>query len=143
MTEVSEDVVTALKEDLEERFDAIPELKGKHWYIYATDQVSATQQRFELPAVMFVYIGMRHREKRWEVVFDVMLLAVAESLTQIKGNRRMPVATELLQRLRKEIACNKPRTNREWVLESETPDFSVDDKLVYRQRWVTSYQIIR
>ncbi len=143
MTDMADDAITALAEDIATILDSITGLKKKHQYIYTTEQISKAQQKYGLPVVLYAYGGMRQSSKHWEIFFDVFLIASAETLTQIKSNQQMPLATELLQRIRKGLACNKPRSNRSWELQSETPDFSVDDKLLYRQRWMTTYQIIR
>jgi len=143
MTDKSTDVITALAEQLGALIEAEPELKGKSLYIYSPSQLSSQQQRTALPTVLFNYSGMRKSGRHHDIVFDVYLITRSESLSQIKNSPRVPVATELLQRLRKAIACDEPTTQWKWELESELPDFGVDDKLIYRQRWVTSYQIIR
>lgn len=143
MTDTSTDVVTALKEDIELQINSVTELNGKGVYVYDPSQLSQAHTKIALPCVIFHYAGIRQAIKSHDVVFDMYLIAKAESLNQITGNTVVPVATELLQRLRKAMACNTAATNRSWNLESESPAFGVDDKLVYRQRWVTSYQIIR
>ena len=143
MTTTATDVITALKEDIELQVNSISELEGKAIYVYAADQLSQAHTKISLPCVIFNYAGMRGATKHHQVVFDVYLIAKAESLNQIKGNTSVPTATEILQRLRKAMACNTAATQRSWNLESEAPSFGVDDKLIYRQRWVTAYQIIR
>lgn len=143
MTTTATDVITALKEDIELQINSVTELNGKGIYVYAADQLSQAHTKISLPCVIFNYSGMRSATKHHQVVFDVYLVAKAESLNQIKGNVSVPTATELLQRLRKAMACNMAATKRSWNLESESPSFGADDKLIYRQRWVTTYQIIR
>lgn len=148
MVDKADDVIGALAEGLEELIDTIPELEGKSLYVYDPVQLSTNQQRFSLPAVIFHYAGMLQTGQKHTVYFHVYLIGRAESLTQIKGsttnkNTTVTAVTTLLQSLRKGIACNTSSTNRDWKLESELPNFGVDDKLIYRQRWSTSYQIIR
>ncbi len=142
MTTTATDVITALKEDIELQVNTIPELTGKSIYVYDPAQLSAAHTRIALPCIIFHYSGMRQVGKKHDVVFDVYLIAKAESLNQITGSKVVPTATELLQRLRKAMACNMAATKRSWNLENESPSFGVDDKLIYRQRWVTAYQII-
>jgi len=142
MTTTAEDVITALKEDIEAQINTIPELVDKSLYVYDPSQLSSAHQRLPLPCVIFHYAGLRLGIKKHDVIFDVYLVAKAESLNQIVGSNVVPTATELLQRLRKAMACNTASTQRKWNLESELPNFGVDDKLVYRQRWTTAYQII-
>jgi len=142
MTTTKTDVITALKEDIELQVNTIPELANKSIYVYDPAQLSAAHTRVSLPCIIFHYAGMRQAIKKHDVVFDVYLIAKAESLNQIKGTKVVPTATEILQRLRKAMACNTAATKRNWNLESEQPSFGVDDKLIYRQRWVTAYQII-
>lgn len=142
MTTTATDVITALKEDIELQVNTISELRKKSLYVYDPEQLSAAHTRLSLPCVIFHYVGMRLGTKKHDVVFDLYLVAKAESLNQVEGLNVVPTATELLQRLRKAMACNTSSTTRNWRLESEQPNFGVDDKLVYRQRWVTAYQII-
>lgn len=142
MTTTKTDVITALKEDIELQINTIPELLNKFIYVYDPAQLSAAHTRIALPCVIFHYSGMRQVGKKHDVVFDTYLIAKAESLNQIAGSNVVPTATELLQKLRKAMACNTSATTRVWNLESELPSFGVDDKLIYRQRWVTAYQII-
>ena len=141
-TTTATDVITALKEDIETQIDTVPELKDKSLYVYDASQLGASQQRLTLPCVIFHYAGMRLGQRKHDVVFDLYLVAKAESLNQVKGLNVVATATEILQKLRKAMACNTSSTQRSWNLESEQPNFGVDDKLVYRQRWVTAYQII-
>lgn len=143
MTDRSVDVIAALQEELEGHINNVSELNGKSIYIYDPTQLSTNQQRLALPAVIYHYAGMRRVGDKHDVYFDLYLLGKAESLTQIKRSRTQLPTTTILQKLRKEIACNTSATRRDWRLENELPNFGVDDKLVYRQRWVTSYQIIR
>jgi len=143
MTTKETDVITALKEDIETNIDAVSELKGNHLYVYDPAQLSQAQQRTALPFVIFHYSGIRRANKSHDVYFDLYLIAKSASLNQIQNTRVVPTATEILQKLRKEMACNSTATQRKWELDTELPDFGVDDKLIYRQRWVTSYQIIR
>lgn len=148
MTTKDIDVIGALAEDLEVLIDTIPELSGKSLYVYDPAQLSTNQQRFSLPAVIYHYAGMIQSGQKHNVYFHVYLIGRAESLTQIKGstankNTTVTSVTTLLQALRKGIACNTSITNRDWKLETELPNFGVDDKLIYRQRWSTTYQIIR
>jgi hypothetical protein len=142
MTTTATDVITALKEDIELQINTVSELNNKSIYVYDPAQLSAAHTRLSLPCVIFHYSGMRHIGKKHDVVFDMYLVAKAESLNQVQGLNVVPTATELLQKLRKAMACNTSATTRAWNLESELPSFGVDDKLIYRQRWVTAYQII-
>lgn len=147
MVDKSVDTIGALASDLETLIDTIPALKGKSLYIYDPSQLSTNQQRFSMPCVIYHYAGMLQAGGKHNVYFHVYLLGSAESLTQIKNNvvsnNTLTSVTALLQTLRKAIACEVPSTSRSWHLESELPNFGVDDKLIYRQRWSTSYQIIR
>jgi len=137
------DVITALKEDIETNIDTVSELRGKHLYVYDPSQLSQAQQRTGLPFVIFHYAGIRQAIKSHDVYFDMYFIAKSASLNQIQGTKVVPTATEILQKLRKAMACNHSSTQRKWELDTELPDFGVDDKLIYRQRWLTSYQIIR
>lgn len=143
MTSRETDVITALKEDIELQINTVSELSGKSIYVYDPSQLSQAHTKISLPCVIFHYAGMRAVTKSHDVIFDMYLIAKAESLNQVKGLNVVPTATELLQQLRKAMACNTAATKRSWNLESESPSFGVDDKLIYRQRWVTAYQIIR
>jgi hypothetical protein len=143
MTDKSTDVLTALKEDIETNINACPELKGKHLYVYDPAQLSQAQQRTSLPFVIFHYAGMRPAIKSHNIFFDLYLIGNSASLNQIQNTQVVPTITEILQKLRKSMACNTTATQRKWELDTELPDFGVDDKLIYRQRWFTSYQIIR
>jgi len=142
MTTTATDVITALKEDIETQVNTVSELNKKSLYLYDPSQLSAAHTRLSLPCLIFHYAGMRIAGKKHDVVFDLYLVAKAESLNQVQGLNVVPTATEILQRLRKAMACNTSATTRSWNLESESPSFGVDDKLIYRQRWVTAYQII-
>lgn len=142
MTDSATDVIQALAEDVAARVAEVTEIVGSIC-IYSPDQLSTNQQRIQLPAVLYLYTGMRQISKHHDVFFDLYFIANAESLTQVKGHTAKPTATEILQKLRKGMACNTSATSRGWELVAELPDFGFDDKLVYRQRWSTSYQIIR
>ncbi len=143
MTTKETDVITALKEDIETQIDTVSEIKGKHLYVYHPAQISKAQQRTSLPFVIFHYSGMRRANKSHDIYFDLYLIANSASLNQIQNTKVVPTVTEILQKLRKAMGCNSAATQRKWELDTELPDFGVDDKLIYRQRWVTSYQIIR
>lgn len=144
MTTKQEDVVQALAEDIDTLLKTITELKDATQYVYFSDQISITQQKHALPVVIFNYAGMRLSNRHHEIFFDLYLVAKAESNSQVTDSPDKLLATELLQRIRKAMGCEKPQTAQQrWVLESELPDFGVDDRLIYRQRWMTTYQIIR
>ena len=141
MTAISTDAITALAEDIEAVLATITELKGNYQYIAAPNQLSDNATRYALPAVFYHYAGIRIDGRNHNLYFDLYLFARAESLTKIKNNTVMPIATVVLQKIRKAIFCTKPKSNSQWVLESEIPDYTEGDHLIYRQRWSTNYKI--
>jgi hypothetical protein len=143
MTDKAVDAIQAFREDIEANIDAVSELKGRHMYVYDPAQLSTAQQRTALPFLIFHYAGLRPSGKSHDMYFDLYLVTNAASLNQIQNTKVVPTATEIIQKLRKSMACNTGASQRKWELELELPDFGNDDKIIYRQRWFTSYQIIR
>jgi hypothetical protein len=141
MTEIVNDLVTALSEDVAANIDRVSAVKSQHTYIYSSAQLTLIGQNTSLPHVFYAYAGILPDGKTHKCLFDLFLFAPAQTLTKVSGNRVMPLATAILNDLRKAMACNHPRTLRGWELQSELPDLSDDDSLAYRQRWATNCQI--
>lgn len=141
MTAVTDDLITALSESMQVAINRVLALKDRHTYIYTPAILDSISQATAIPHVFYYYAGLKPLGRSQLAVFGVLLYAKAETLTQIKGNTVMPVATAILQDLRKAIACERPSNNRDWDLLSEVPDLSQADYLVYRQLWETAVQI--
>ena len=143
MTDISTDAVTAYAEDIEANLLKVPEIKNSILYIASPTQLDDNATRFALPAVFFHYAGITKASngRNHYLYFDVYLFAKAESLTKIKGNNVMPLATAILQRMRKEMWCNQHKGRDNWELEIEVPRYDNGDHLCYRQRWRANYKI--
>ncbi len=141
MTEMSTDAVTALAEDIADVLTAVSDVSKSHHYIASPVQLDDEATRFALPAVFYHYAGIRQDGRNHDLFFDLFLFAKAESLIKIKSNSVMPLATAILQRIRKGMWCTTPKSRSGWVLTVEVPHYDLGDHLVYRQRWSTNYKI--
>jgi hypothetical protein len=138
------DVIDSLAVDVASRLNTVAEFETPSMYMYSVAKIDDDIPRITLPASMYQYAGMTLDGNKHRVIFDVYLILKAKSLTKVDlESQSLKAATLLLGKVRNAFFCHNSPTGHKWVLESELPETSDSDFLLYSQRWWTITQGIR